>query len=247
MIDLSKTQKHSLRSFPAFPDRFEYLYIDILITREQMQKIRKGYKATGCYDFFNFIYRNELLYIYDTAKNICIFTVGFRKTETGFAAGEIRVNRDPMQSLQQSAYDARNLLVSLLDLYFLSPVKQLPTSEKPPDFREKAMPVNATSGRVVFIQDTYIAGLSYYEYSREKEGLEIGDFLILQRETENPHDVNAVEIYTKSMAKLGYIPRGKNEAITNLLGVGFSLYARIKSMGEVKSYDQVEITVWMIA
>jgi len=71
----------------------------------------------------------------------------------------------------------------------------------------------------------HIAGFTYWEGIDVFNELEIGTNLFFGTEPDNIHDPNAVAIYFYSLkleknVKLGFIPRDKNEVISQLLNCG---------------------------
>lgn len=66
-----------------------------------------------------------------------------------------------------------------------------------------------------------IAGFTYWEGCRAFGQMRIGTALRLVREDDNKFDPYAVAIYFKNF-KLGFIPRSKNEAISQLLDLGYA-------------------------
>ena len=81
-----------------------------------------------------------------------------------------------------------------------------------------------------YLMDSSIAGFTYYDGLDVLSELEPGVLVKLKSEPENPYDTNAVSIYYKD-TKLGYIPRGKNSFICDLLffGHGDIIEAKINS------------------
>jgi len=67
--------------------------------------------------------------------------------------------------------------------------------------------------------DCHIAGFTYYDGLDVIDELKLGTKVDLRAEPENPHDPYAVSIYF-GKTKLGYVPRAKNSAVSNLLYFG---------------------------
>ena len=67
--------------------------------------------------------------------------------------------------------------------------------------------------------DCHIAGFTYYDGLDVIGQLKLGAPVSLIMEPENPYDPDAIAIYF-GKAKLGYIPKGKNALISNLLYFG---------------------------
>lgn len=66
-----------------------------------------------------------------------------------------------------------------------------------------------------------IAGFTYWDGCMAIEHLKIGTELTLVREEDNKFDPYAVALFFQGM-KLGYIPRGENHDVSQLLEMGYS-------------------------
>ena len=66
-----------------------------------------------------------------------------------------------------------------------------------------------------------IAGFTYWEGCMALRRLHIGTQLRLVREADNKFDPYAVAIYYKEY-KLGFIPQGKNQPVSQLLDLGYN-------------------------
>jgi len=56
--------------------------------------------------------------------------------------------------------------------------------------------------------------------------------LVLRREPHNPHDANAIEVFTADGAKLGYVPRRRNRRLAELMDAGHAFDARIGQINQ---------------
>ena len=77
----------------------------------------------------------------------------------------------------------------------------------------------------LFFMDCHLAGRKYHDADEVWDELKVGTTLRLERDKENRFDPYAVMVvYDKEGEEylLGYIPRGKNETISNLLEMGWS-------------------------
>jgi len=102
-----------------------------------------------------------------------------------------------------------------------------------------------------------LAGRQYYDADEVWEDIKVGTMLELERETGNLYDPNAVMVCLSKRTgrehveryKLGYIPAAKNEAIAQLLDMGWNdvLECRIsKFTPDAPHYEQqVRLTVWI--
>ena len=93
-----------------------------------------------------------------------------------------------------------------------------------------------------------IAGFTYWEGCIAFSELKMGSKLELVREENNRHDTDAVAIYHNDM-KLGYIPKYKNELISQFLDMGHSdvFEARVCRIDrEAYPEQQVYVNIYII-
>ena len=88
---------------------------------------------------------------------------------------------------------------------------------------EKLLP---GSGEILLFRD-YVAGFGYYKGEAAIFGLNPGDILSLKREPDNSYDEKAIEIYTQSDIKLGYVSRDINAVPASMLDQEIKLMAEI--------------------
>ena len=81
------------------------------------------------------------------------------------------------------------------------------------------------------VQSSPLAGFRYAEAAAVMPSLQPGDALELLRESDNPHDSNAVRVEWRGR-KLGYVPRRENAAVAWGLDRGTPLRARISKLAE---------------
>ena len=77
----------------------------------------------------------------------------------------------------------------------------------------------------LFFKDCHLAGRKYHDADEVWDELKVGTTLRLERDKENRFDPYAVMVeYEKEDEEylLGYIPRGENETIANLLEMGWN-------------------------
>ncbi|MBT9613751.1 MAG: HIRAN domain-containing protein [Burkholderiales bacterium] len=82
-----------------------------------------------------------------------------------------------------------------------------------------------------------VAGFQYYAGKRLWEGLKVGDALTLVRETDNPHDANAIRIEWRG-EMLGHVPRAGNGAVAKLMDKGVKVSGRIVHLQPGRSHWQ---------
>jgi hypothetical protein len=78
----------------------------------------------------------------------------------------------------------------------------------------------------LLVQNSALAGFRYYAAAQVWDQLRVGDRLELYRESDNPHDGNAVAVAWRGR-KLGYVPKRDNAALAWGLDRGEPLQARI--------------------
>ena len=83
----------------------------------------------------------------------------------------------------------------------------------------------------VLVQDSPLAGFRYHGAAALWRELRVGDRLELARESDNPHDPNAIAVLWRGH-KLGYVPRRENTALAWGLDRGTPLRARISALAE---------------
>jgi hypothetical protein len=97
----------------------------------------------------------------------------------------------------------------------------------------------------VFLFTTSIAGYQYYAGERVEKFYVRNARLELKAEEENPHDINAIEVFYEGF-KLGYIPRGENTILANLLRHGKQLFAEVENFNPQKyPWERVICKVYM--
>jgi len=90
----------------------------------------------------------------------------------------------------------------------------------------------------------YVAGFQYYPGTENEPLLKENDHLRLIRESQNPHDCYAIEVFRDDV-KLGYLPREENKVIARLMDQKIDVKARIiKIDQEAHPYRRVKVTVF---
>ena len=118
--------------------------------------------------------------------------------------------------------DGRLMMNSLLPANDLAQQLMLLTLEK----KAIALPF----AKDIFLLETHVAGLSYYEINSLNEPLTITEPLLLRREPDNPHDSLAIIVLTRTGQKLGYVPRHRNPVLARLMDAGKTLVAEVASL-----------------
>lgn len=98
----------------------------------------------------------------------------------------------------------------------------------------------------ILLQRSPLAGFQYHRGERLWPQLRPGQSLALIREPENPYDGRAVRIDWNG-AKLGYLPRLDNAAVSQLLDRGQPLEARIAGLAESRDpWQRVAVEVYLV-
>ncbi len=96
----------------------------------------------------------------------------------------------------------------------------------------------------IYLNSPHIAGFQYYKGQEIENEIKENDTLILKRETTNPHDFFAVEVF-RDNAKLGYLPRSDNKVIARMMDQGVSLKAKIRNIDkDAHPFRRVKIRVY---
>ena len=101
----------------------------------------------------------------------------------------------------------------------------------------------------MYFMDCHLAGRKYHDADEVWDELKVGTTLRLERDKENRFDPYAVMVVFEKEDDeylLGYIPRGENETISNLLEMGWGnifecLISKIDP--EVHPEEQVHLTI----
>jgi len=78
----------------------------------------------------------------------------------------------------------------------------------------------------IVVQHSPVAGFKYYDGKALWQHIQKGDPLKLVRESDNPHDRNAIRLEWKGRM-LGYVPRRENAHLARQIDHGVPVQARI--------------------
>jgi len=107
----------------------------------------------------------------------------------------------------------------------------------------KSLPRPFSSDTLVL--KTHIAGTQYSGSAGIADSISQGNYLIFQREADNPYDDMAIKIMDLDKNKLGYVPRAKNEVISNLMDAGKTIFGIIDKKEWSGDYLRLEISVYL--
>lgn len=101
----------------------------------------------------------------------------------------------------------------------------------------------ATTRGEVALLATYVAGTAYHQAQEAAATLHARDRVVLRREPGNDYDPRAIEVRTRSGAKLGYLPRVDNHAPASLTDAGFEVTARIRDVAPDRRQPDIRLEV----
>lgn len=102
-----------------------------------------------------------------------------------------------------------------------------------------------TSTTRLHLQDCRIAGSHYYDRHKVLARMRVGDALQLRRQSENPHDERAIEVFWPEH-KLGYLPCLDNAAAASLADRAHALCAQIVGIDDpAEEWGPVRLRVWV--
>lgn len=97
----------------------------------------------------------------------------------------------------------------------------------------------------VLLQDTCIAGSAHYHFDEWAPLIRPGDCLQLRRQTDNPYDDRAVEVFWNQQ-KIGYLPRSDNAAVASLLDRRQGLRAEVLALQDPEeNWEPLMIRLWI--
>jgi len=110
-----------------------------------------------------------------------------------------------------------------------------------------ALALAATAGEVrILVQSSPLAGFRYYAGEDLWHDMREGDRLTLVRETDNPHDGNAVRVEWRGR-KLGYLPRAENRSVAAAMDNGEAVDARIAKLRQHRNpWQRMLIEVFVV-
>ena len=110
---------------------------------------------------------------------------------------------------------------------------------------QNGSPLPKPFSKDALVLKTYIAGTNYSDAKKIADSIKEGNYLILQREATNPHDDMAIKIMDLDKNKLGYVPKAKNEVISNLMDAGKTIFGIIDKKQWTGDYLNLEISIYL--
>lgn len=103
----------------------------------------------------------------------------------------------------------------------------------------------APFAKEIFLVETHVAGTTHVPIRELEPALFQDTTLVLRREPGNAFDPLAILILTEQGAKLGYVPRERNEVLARLMDAGKFLFARMEAKGWRGEWLRVSIRVFL--
>ena len=95
----------------------------------------------------------------------------------------------------------------------------------------------------VELLNCHIAGTSFLDLDDIEFKLTKNQILMLKREPKNKNDDKAILILTEDGQKLGYVPKEKNEVLSNLMDAGKLLFGRLDKKTWVDNWLKLDVQV----
>ena len=97
----------------------------------------------------------------------------------------------------------------------------------------------------MLVQSSPLAGFQYYQGKDLWDEIKIGDTLALVRETDNPHDANAVRVEWRGH-QLGYVPRRENRTVAQHIDRGGRVEARVSKLQKhPNAWQRIEFEIFV--
>jgi len=99
--------------------------------------------------------------------------------------------------------------------------------------------------REVELLNCNIAGTTFLDLDEIEPELNKYQLLMLIREPKNENDDKAILILTEDGQKLGYVPKKKNEVLSNLMDAGKLLFGRLNEKTWVDTWLKLDVQVFL--
>ena len=99
--------------------------------------------------------------------------------------------------------------------------------------------------REVELLNCNIAGTTFLDLDEIEPELKKHQLLMLIREPKNENDDKAILILTVDGQKLGYVPKKKNEVLSNLMDAGKLLFGRLDKKTWVDTWLKLDVQVFL--
>src|SRR5690554_6401852 len=89
-----------------------------------------------------------------------------------------------------------------------------------------------------------VAGFFYYQGSMSPHDIvDVGDFLTLKRERDNAYDNYAVQVFSESGKKLGYVPKTYSKAVSQKISEGCKLSSNVKQIVGGSGSEKIMVNI----
>ena len=99
--------------------------------------------------------------------------------------------------------------------------------------------------REVELLNCNIAGTTFLDLDEVEPELEKHQLLMLKREPKNKNDNKAILILTEDGQKLGYVPREKNEVLSNLMDAGKLIFGKLVEKNWVDNWLKLDVQLYL--
>ena len=99
--------------------------------------------------------------------------------------------------------------------------------------------------REVELLNCNIAGTTFLDLDEIEPELKKYQLLMLIREPKNENDDKAILLLTEDGQKLGYVPKKKNEVLSNLMDAGKLLFGRLNEKTWVDTWLKLDVQVFL--
>ena len=99
--------------------------------------------------------------------------------------------------------------------------------------------------REVELLNCNIAGTTFLDLDEIEPELKKYQLLMLIREPKNENDDKAILILTEDGQKLGYVPKKKNEVLSNLMDAGKLLFGRLNEKTWIDTWLKLDVQVFL--
>ena len=97
----------------------------------------------------------------------------------------------------------------------------------------------------VELLNCHVAGTTFLDLDDIESKITKNQLLMLKREPKNKNDDKAILILTEDGQKLGYVPREKNEVLSNLMDAGKLLFGRLDKKTWVDNWLKLDVQVFL--
>ena len=97
----------------------------------------------------------------------------------------------------------------------------------------------------VELLNCHVAGTTFLDLDDIESKLTKKQLLMLKREPKNKNDDKAILILTEDGQKLGYVPKKKNEVLSNLMDAGKLLFGRLNKKTWVDTWLKLDVQVYL--